>query len=73
MSLDEIIKELNKDEKIEFIRSVQGLYWTMTPVHILEKFSDEKIDNLVEFSYRSLPAELLDKTISIIKEKVNKG
>ncbi|MBD1379102.1 hypothetical protein [Metabacillus arenae] len=67
--LEKLMNEFNKDQKIEFIRSVQGLYWTMTSTETLKQLTDGEIDDLFEFQYSNLPSELMNKTIENVKER----
>lgn len=62
-----LLSEFNKEQKIEFIRSVQSLFWSMSPVDVLREMDKEKLDNLFKFMFKNLPSEFVSKTVEMVR------
>lgn len=67
--LEELLQEFSSEQKMEFIRSVQSIFWTMTPYETLRSMTKEELDDFFKFMYKYTPDELMDKTIEIVREK----
>jgi hypothetical protein len=58
-------KLINNDQKISFIRSLQSISWTMTPVETLKKLPQEELDDYFEYMYSYHPEDYIKKAVEI--------
>lgn len=63
LTVEHLTETFTDDQKIEFIRSAQSIFWTMTSREILSSMNKDELDNFFKLMYKNTPESLLQTTV----------